>query len=188
MKEIWKDIEGYEGCYQVSNLGRVRSSDRYVKAGYGSESSVEGKILTPNIKKGYESVGLCIDGSRKWFLVHRLVAMAFILNPNNYPVVHHIDEVKDNNKVENLEWCSYQYNNTYGNRLKGWGHKVRKKLSKSVIQYTMDGVFVKKWHSMIDAQREDGFNQGCISNCCRGVANSHKGYIWKYEEDVINGR
>lgn len=182
--EIWKDMKGWEGLYQISNIGRVRSLDREVTSGFGSVRMSRGQMIIPNVKKGYDTVGLCRNGSREWFLVHRLVALTFIPNPNNYPVVHHIDENKSNNHITNLEWCTYHYNNTYGDRLVGWGDKVRVKLSKAVLQYTMDGEFVKRWDAMIDAEREGGFRQGNISNCCRGTAKSHKGFIWKLEGDT----
>ena len=111
MEEIWKDIKGYEGLYQVSNLGNVKSLSRV---------SIQGHILPTKILKfgynlqGYKIVGLHRDGSSKTRTVHRLVAEAFIPNSNNYPCINHIDENKQNNRVDNLEWCTYEYNNNYG--------------------------------------------------------------------------
>ena len=102
--EEWRDIKGYEGLYQVSNLGRVRSKRKILKG-------------TPD-KDGYLRVALCKNGTRKYFGIHRLVAIAFIYNANNYPCVNHKDENKTNNRVKNLEWCTIAYNNCYGNRLK----------------------------------------------------------------------
>ena len=182
MKEIWKDISGYEGYYQISNLGRVKSLDRMVLAGYGSLTSTKGQIMTPNVKHGYDTVGLCKEGGRSWRLIHRLMAIEFIPNPKNYPIINHIDEDKGNNNVNNLEWCTYQHNNTYGNRLVGWGGRVRDKLKKPVHQYTLEGVFVKRYDAMIDATK-DGFRQGAISSCCNGKVNTHQGFIWKFEGD-----
>lgn len=107
-KQYWKDIEGYEGLYQVSNTGKVRSLN-YRRTG-------ETKVLKPSTSKlGYKSVNLCKDGKNKGYLVHRLVALAFIPNPNNYPVVNHKDENPSNNTVWNLEWCTQEYNINYGN-------------------------------------------------------------------------
>ena len=117
MKETWKDIKGYEGFYQVSNIGNVKSLKRIVNNSttYGGKATVKERILKPKTDKdGYESVGLRKDGKVKHFRVHRLVATAFIPNPNSYPIVNHKDEVKNNNIVSNLEWCTVRYNNTYG--------------------------------------------------------------------------
>lgn len=109
MEEVWKDIKGYEGKYQVSNLGRIKSLS-YRNTGIS-------KILVPKINKGYYEIGLYLNGIRKMFFVHRLVALTFIPNPNNLPQINHIDEDKTNNCVDNLEWCTQAYNNIYGTRL-----------------------------------------------------------------------
>lgn len=109
MQEIWKDIPNYEGLYQVSNMGNVRSfHNRYKNK----------TLIKPcATSKGYLSVSLCKNHSQKAFNVHKLVAELFIPNPKNLPCVNHIDENKTNNTVSNLEWCTYQYNNTYGHRI-----------------------------------------------------------------------
>ena len=109
MNEIWKDIKGYEGSYQVSNLGRVKSLNYH-------REGIE-KILKIDGSTQYKTVMLYRDGGGTRFLLHRLVASAFIPNPNNYPVVNHIDEDKSNNRVDNLEWCTQQYNVNYGTGL-----------------------------------------------------------------------
>ena len=107
MDEVWKDIEGYEGLYQVSNLGNVRSLK------YAGGNKV--KLLKQYTdKKGYKRIGLYKNGKYKLYMVHRLVTIAFIPNPNNLPIINHKDEDKTNNNVNNLEWCTYEYNNTYG--------------------------------------------------------------------------
>lgn len=110
MKEIWKDIEGYEGLYQVSNLGNVKTLN------YKGKHKV--KILKHQIDKdGYHKVSLYdIDKKPKRFSVHKLVCLAFLENPHNYPIINHIDEDKDNNALSNLEWCSYGYNVNFGTR------------------------------------------------------------------------
>lgn len=110
-KQCWKDIPGYQALYQVSNTGRVRSLN------YNRTGKI--KILKQRKDKlGYRSVFLCKDGKLKKYSVHRLVALAFIPNPNNYPIINHKDENKINNTVWNLEWCTQEYNNNYGNRNK----------------------------------------------------------------------
>lgn len=116
--EIWRDIKGYEGLYQVSNLGRVKSLERYVKGIYGLRKVQQKIISITRIRtNGYMQVHLTKNGIAKTYQVHRLVAEAFIPNPHNLPIVNHKDENKINNCVWNLEWCTYSYNLTYGNRL-----------------------------------------------------------------------
>lgn len=114
MSEIWKDIPGYEGLYQVSNKGRIKALSRLRKNGRFRKE----QVLKNTECKGYEKIKLCDDmmNSKRYF-VHRLVATAFICNPDNLPCVNHKDENPSNNSVENLEWCTRQYNNTYGHRL-----------------------------------------------------------------------
>ena len=112
--EVWKDIEGYEGIYQISNTGQVKSLARKCSGRYSNREIIKKPFVE---KDGYFTVGLYKDGKYRYCRVHRLVAIAFIPNPNNYPEVNHIDENKQNNNVENLEWCTTRYNLTYGHRL-----------------------------------------------------------------------
>lgn len=167
MEEIWKDIEGYEGLYQVSNMGRVRGLRRNI-------------ILKNRIARGYERVILSIGDKPKCFTVHRLVAMAFIPNPDNLPQVNHKDENKTNNYVDNLEWCTREYNLNYGTVI---ARRARSK-SKKVLQFKPDGTFVKEWESIMDVQRNLGFCQSYISACCRGKHAYAYGYIWKYKKEI----
>lgn len=114
MNEIWSNIEGFENSYEVSNLGRVRGKRQTRKSKGISISVVQGKILKQKTDKdGYKEVKLCKDGKLYCKRVHRLVASAFIPNPNNYPIINHIDENPSNNCVSNLEWCSKSYNTKY---------------------------------------------------------------------------
>lgn len=143
--EEWRDIPGYEGIYQVSNLGRVRSLDRKVHHWKGGFSLIKGRILTPNKQntKGYYRVKL----DNKYRAVHRLVAMAFIPNPDNLPQVNHKDENKLNNNVNNLEWCDNKYNTNYGTSIQ---RQIDTKLVKGIVKYPeLSGLphkeYCKKW-------------------------------------------
>lgn len=187
MEEVWKDIKGYEGLYQVSNLGRVKSLDRYVAHKNNSIRFIESKIKNQTVNQsGYLVTHLCKNSKSSSFLVHRLVAQTFIHNPNNLPEVNHKDEVKTNNCVDNLEWCDHYYNSNYGTRterLRPHLNKVRKKsndvLSKTVHQYTLDGVLINTYKST-RATAKYGFCPPSVARCCRGVHKTYKGYIWKY--------
>ena len=116
MKEIWKDIKGYEGYYQISSLGRVKSLNRTKKHSYNSIALLKEKYLKPQSANGYKFVRLCKGNNVKMKIVHRLVAEAFIPNPNNYKEINHKDENKSNNNISNLEWCTHKYNINYGTR------------------------------------------------------------------------
>ena len=157
MIEVFKDVPGYEELYQVSNLGNVKSL-------------ITGKILSPGINTcGYLHVILCKNGKQKYYLIHRLVAQAFIPNPDNYPEVNHKDKNRQNNCVDNLEWCTTQYNVEYSR-------------AKQVAQYDLNGNLIATWKSVREIERQTGFLQGSISDCCRGHRNCKTmyGYIWRY--------
>lgn len=169
--EIWKDIKGYEGIYQVSNKGRVKTMARYINSKSNSKSFRKEKILKPINVLGYQKVCLI----NKFKFIHRLVAETFIPNPQNLPCVNHKDENKTNNSVENLEWCTHAYNNSYGTRLE----RVHSKERKKVFQYTLCNELIKEWSSTMECGR-NGFNQGHVAECCRGERKHHKGYIWSF--------
>ena len=176
MSEVWRDIEGYEGLYQVSDQGRVKSLERKVPRGNG-EQTVKERILKPGMDRGgYLIVDLCDGGKRKHFKVHRLVCQAFHDNPENKPCVNHIDENKTNNAASNLEWSTAKENCNHGTR----NERVAKVRSKPVGQYTLDGELVKTWVSTMEAERQTGFNQGNISLAANGKYKQAYGFIWKY--------
>ena len=158
MKEEMKDIVGYEGKYAITRDGRIWSYKRK-------------KYLKPfNNGRGYYMINLYKNGKKKNFQVHRLVAQAFIPNHDNLPVVNHKDECKTNNCVSNLEWCSIEYNNTYGTRIE--------RISKPVYCVELDRVF----KSQVEAARELGLDDSSINHCLKGKQKTCGGYHWKYAE------
>ena len=158
--EMWKDIEGYNGKYQISNYGRVKCMWR--KNQYRDHIG-EPFILKPGVhQQGYLKVTLTKEGKPNHCYVHRLVANAFIPNPNNLPQVNHRDEDKTNNCVENLEWCDGKYNSNYGTRVERW----RELVFKPVEQYTKDNVFVTAYTNPDDL-RVLGYDPGYIHQVCR---------------------
>ena len=179
--EIWKDIKGYEGLYQVSNIGRVKSLERVVFRKNGRKFSVKERILKPRPNyKGYLQIQLYdSSGKRKFFLVHRLVCEAFHENPENKPCVNHIDENKANNSASNLEWCTYEENLNHGTR----NARSTKARSKLVGQYTLEGNLVKIWQSTMEVERQLGFNNSNISAAARGKYKTAYGFVWKYIEE-----
>ena len=153
--EFWKDVENYEDLYEVSDAGRVRNK-------------ITGRILKPgNHHKRYLYVNLSKNGTYKSHKVHRLVAEAFIPNPNNQLQVDHIDENKTNNTVDNLRWVSCQEN-------------IDHSLSKPVNQYTLDGRLLNTYKSISEASRITGVSSRSIYLNCNGKINSARRYIWKY--------
>lgn len=183
--EIWKPVVGYENLYEISNFGNVRSLFRYKK------------ILKWNIvSSGYASVQLFKNKAGTGFLVHRLVATAFIREPRDNEQVNHIDENKLNNNVENLEWVSPLENMRYGTRTerqkkntdytteqrKNIARSNGEKVCKAVSQFTKDGVYIKTYKSAKEAHKETGLNHSHILECCMGKRyKTVGGYIWKYE-------
>ncbi|WP_207758096.1 NUMOD4 domain-containing protein [Clostridium botulinum] len=189
--EIWKDIVGYEGIYQVSNRGNVRSLNRLDSAGH----KLKGRIRKfKQNKDGYFEISLCKDGERGYYRVHRLVALAFLDNPSKFPLVNHKDCNRTNNIVSNLEWCTEQYNVTYSDAkekmVANTNYKTRemkynrkelaKKQCKRVYQYDLDYKLVKAWDSMREAER-NGFSRSCILKCCNNQQSKHQEYIWSFD-------
>ena len=169
MMEIWHDIEGYEGLYQISNKGRVKSLYK------GSE-----RILKPRLNSsGYYFITLCNDSVSKQFQLHRLVAQAFIPNLYNKPQVNHLDENKLNNCVNNLEWVTAKENNNYGTR----NERITGRPFIPILQYSKDGEFIKEWPSALEVKRVLGIHNTSIIQCCKGKYKSSGGFVWKYKEE-----
>lgn len=168
--EEWKPIPGYDGKYEVSNWGRVRSFKRQKE-----------RILSPIQKyDGYYRVQLCKDSRVKELLVHRLVAEAFISNPSKLSQVNHKDEDKRNNYVMNLEWCTPGYNLTYGTRME--------RISKRVVQLDKGGNFIAEFESINEAARRTGIAPTSICYCCQHKPSykSAKGFIFMYKDEYLN--
>lgn len=180
MNEVWKDVEGYEGLYQVSNLGRVKSLQRITKIRHAIRIEKE-KILKQhkNIKSGYMYVYLSNNGKNKGFRIHRLVAETFIPNPNDLPQINHKDENKENNNVDNLEWCTAKYNCNYGSFIE----KNKKAKYKKIIQYDLKCNYINTWNSVKEASIKLNILNTSISKCLKEKRNKAGGYIWKYFEE-----
>lgn len=184
MEEIWKDIKGFEGVYQVSNLGNVKSVERYRK-GKVSQVFVPEKILKPKIDKyGYVVYGLCRGKHKmmKFCTAHRLVYEAFNGEIPDGMHVNHINEDKTDNRPENLNLMTPKENNNWGTHTERVHKKlINGKLSKPVLQYTLDNVFIKEWPSIKEIQRQLNFSKSYIIGCCKGKYKKAYDYIWKYK-------
>lgn len=201
-EEIWKDVVWYEGRYKVSSIGRVFSTGNYI----------DGRKYTPRFitqtkdKGGYCVVRLYKGKKQKMFKVHRLVAMMFIPNPNNYPCVDHINTIRDDNRVENLRWVTYSMNannkltkmnlstaaikacssekvrKERSIRAKANMDKMMEKVKRSVLQFNINGDFVGEYESVSSAAKNIGGFSTCICSVCKGKKKTYYGYIWKYKE------
>lgn len=179
MDEVWKQVKGYEGLYEVSNMGRIKSLPKTLKGREGSvRISKETILKQANHPSGYLSVVLCKNEVHKTTLVHRIVAETFIENPKAYPQVNHKNENKKDNRADNLEWCSPNYNLCYGTRME----RKAKSTGKEVCQFDLDGNFIKSFASIVEAANAVGGQKAPISNCCLGRSHSSYGYKWSFKE------
>jgi len=183
-EEIWKPIKGYEGYYEVSNFGNIRSIDRLVPFLHYSVHRKGRMMRLHTHRKGYLEVHLCKNGKERIFKVHRLVALAFIPNPLKLPQINHKDENPANNSVDNLEWCDNSYNINYGERNKRLSEKVGKK----IYQYKSNGTLVGSYSSIRAAALKTGLKYSSIRSAALGIGHSKSagGYIWVLSTDFNN--
>lgn len=162
--EVWKDIPGYEGLYQASTYGRIRNSN--------------GKIMKQGFCRGnYLKIGLTKNKMQNSHIVNKLIGITFLPKLTiSDTEINHKDENKSNNRVENLEWCSHNYNINYGTRT----IRTIEGESIAVVQYDLKGNFIAKYISSTEAARINNYSKGNICSCCRGKRNMANGYIWKY--------
>ena len=188
-KEWWRPVVGYEGFYEISNYGRVKSIARKLNNQY---SNCE-RILHPRKNKlDYLRINLCDGIKVKTHLIHKLVSKAYLPNPNNYPCVNHKDENPSNNFVwvnddgsidfekSNLEWCTQKYNSNYGTRNDRISKNGLNKHSKTTLQLDLEGNVIKEWLSVRQIQRETGYKRYSIERCCNGKQKTAYGFKWSY--------
>jgi hypothetical protein len=188
--EEWRDVKGYEGYYRVSNLGRVIRLPRNKQGRY-----THFNIRKQRLRNGYMCVNLSRCNKVQWFFVHRLVALAFIPNPNNYPQVNHIDECRTNNNVKNLEWVTQSQNNKHGTAIqrqiqhrhesdphrKIWKAAAMKHAKKCSWRNKADNSIIKRYNSLTDAAENSGISITTILNQCKGKRKSRTSSYWTYE-------
>lgn len=185
--EKFIDITGFEGRYQVSNVGNIKSLERLATGGCGNRYRPERILVNGTNRHGYKTIGLWNNGKYTTKTIHRIVAIAFITNPENKRTVNHIDGVRTNNNVINLEWATDSENQKHAyeklNRVPTFLGRFGKDhvSSKPIIQTTKSGEYVAEFDSQLEAKKETGINNGSISDCCKGVRQSAGGYKWKFK-------
>lgn len=206
INEEWKPVRGYEGYYEVSNMGRLRSVERVVyrmRRGILYPVKLKGKIKEFTYHLGYQQCLLCKDGKPSTAKVHRLVAEAFVPNPDNKPCVDHINTIRDDNRAENLRWVSYKENannpitlqkcreNTYTDEVRArvMATKKERKTGRyphDVFQFELDGTFIQSFESAAEAARKTNSCHADIVSCCNGKSKTCNGFLWSYDMDKVN--
>lgn len=187
MNEIYKPIKGYENLYKISNLGNIKSIDRVehiITENKDYFRIKKGKVLKKTINtNGYYYITLHgEDGTLKTVAIHRLVANNFLDNPNSLKCVNHKDENKLNNNVNNLEWCTYEYNNNYGTKVERLKHSNNWR-SRQIVMIDCDGNIINEYTS-INSVKDDGYDVGAVFRCLNNKQKTHKNKIFKYKEDA----
>lgn len=181
--EIWKDLTGYIGIYQVSNNGRIKSLSRKIVRKNGQIAIVKEKILkSKKDRYGYFFIVLSNNNIRKTILVHRLVAAAFIPNPENKPCIDHIDGDRANNHADNLRWVTVKENQNNPITKSKWIGKKAKPHHEKAVEQIKNGIVVNVFVSIQEAARKGNFSATAICKVCKGKGNLHKGYKWRYKK------
>ena len=189
MEEIWKPVVGYEGFYEVSNIGKVRSLARIVECNDGRKRKLKTRILRQSCApSGYYMVTLHKNGKQKSGLVHRLVCEAFIPKPLGKDEVNHKDENSKNNNATNLEWVTAKENNTYGTRQERARKAIVEAQGRAVRQLSRDGELVAEYESLSAAGNATGTHVPNIIKCAKGIYKTAGGYIWKYKNETTKGK
>ena len=192
--EVWKPIKDYEEFYEVSNYGRIRSKDRIKKVPFGRFGIQKGKVIKLQLNsRGYVRVVLSNQFGKKAFLVHRLVAAAFIENPDGLPVINHKDFNPLNNNADNLEWTTPLGNTRYSldrgrfKRTPEWISKLKSsldaKMGKPVIGTNINTGEIIFFNALNDCKKM-GFQPSCVSNCCNGIRHHHLGFTWRFANEM----
>ena len=178
-REKWRDIKGYEGLYQVSNLGRIKSLPKKIKM-RNQYTEIEMILKPVKDKYGYYHITLCKEKEKnKSRQIHRLVAETFIPNLQNKPQINHINGIKTDNRIENLEWVTAKENTQHMLKL-GLKKNFRRK---KINQYDLEGNFIKQWNSMTLASKCIGLTGNShICSCCKGERKTAGGFIWRYAD------
>lgn len=189
--EEWRDVVGYEDYFQISSYGRLKRKKVVVeRCNNHGVYTIKERILSLNPdNRGYVFKCASVYGKPVNFNIHRLVAMAFVPNPNNYTDVNHIDENHSDNIYTNLEWCTRKYNTNYGTNIKrAIQTKIDKGLTRKVVLYTYEGEFVKEYNSIDEAGRDTGTNSVMIGRCCSGKIASAMGLHFRYKGEKYEKR
>lgn len=179
-EEIWKSVEGFEGYYEVSNMGRVKSLARIISRKHGGPIVLDDKFINGELTIwGYRAVTLYKPEFRARRPIHRLVAKAFVPNPLGYKQVNHKNEIKTDNRASNLEWCDARYNINYGTA------PIRRAIKRGVpvVQMEMNGNVIARYYGLMEASRITGVARENIGKCCRGERHMAGGFKWKYAHE-----
>jgi hypothetical protein len=177
MKEIWKPVLDYEGLYEVSNLGNIRSLEHVSINTKNVKQIFKSMTLKPYFNnKGYLNVSLCKNGKRSTLKLHRLVGIAFIPNNDNKPTINHIDGIKTHNYVDNLEWNTYAENNQHA-----YDNKLKISYGLTIIQYDLNDIKINEFNSILESQKQTNIGHMSIRRCCRNEQKTAGKYKWKFK-------
>lgn len=184
--EEWKEITGTDIIYYISNYGRVKSYQHYSVCHNGGKRYYPTKIMRNNTAGRYQQISLRINGKDKFYQIHRLVAIYFIANPLNLPLINHKNEDKSDNRLCNLEWCDAKYNTCYGTARERAYKTYKRNHSVTLCQYSKNGFLIHEFSSFKEAGQCTGCDPNNIRAVCNGKYTSSLGFIWRYKGDPFN--